>query len=499
MPRRPVVATLLVTLLAVVLVPLPSAADDAGLALLRVTYTDSKVGVHEPFTLVDADDPERIVGSGSTNPSGVAFIIARAGRAKMQITEGLWYGGISHATATVITLAPGEEREMTVSQPDSSSVNIEVEDTRGDSLPFVRVNVRSAADPAQILATGTTRNGEIWLPHNSVDRIVEVVDLTGVHATNTSSWGGGDVVMERADGTTLPPLPSVKGLKLGQVQGKLKIFDFNFSELRSRLYRADEMGFELDIEGVYKPDYEKDPNIRYRDLPAGEYKIRLSDGLWVGGDSHSTATTVTVTPNRTTRVTGRIPLRGEIRGIVRSDRGVELNDVLATLYRVGSDEPVVWKHTGRTHLQTRTGFVFEGLPPGDYQVRLSDSPDRIVPRWIGGGTSRDTAKVFTVKAKQEMNLGVVTVKTALRATTSPRITGTSTSGSTLTASANQWSLPDVAVTRQWLRDGRPLTGATGATYRVTTADRGHRLSVRVTGTKAGLPVARATSGTVVVP
>ena len=58
-------------------------------------------------------------------------------------------------------------------------------------------------------------------------------------------------------------------------------------------------------------------------------------------------------------------------------------------------------------------------------------------------------------------------------------------------------------TRQWLRSGAAIPGATAATYKVSGADVGKRLSVRVTATKAGkvgrsdststAPVAKAAS------
>lgn len=55
------------------------------------------------------------------------------------------------------------------------------------------------------------------------------------------------------------------------------------------------------------------------------------------------------------------------------------------------------------------------------------------------------------------------------------ISGTPAVGETLTAI----TLPDWPTTFQWLRDGRQIEGATGATYTVTADDAGSSLSVRV--------------------
>ena len=47
------------------------------------------------------------------------------------------------------------------------------------------------------------------------------------------------------------------------------------------------------------------------------------------------------------------------------------------------------------------------------------------------------------------------------------------------ASVGGWTGTDLTYRYQWLRDGVPIPGATGASYLITTADSGHDLSVRV--------------------
>jgi len=66
----------------------------------------------------------------------------------------------------------------------------------------------------------------------------------------------------------------------------------------------------------------------------------------------------------------------------------------------------------------------------------------------------------------------------------PKISGTTTVGKTLTAVTGTWS-PTPAFAYQWLRNGGVITGATGATYKLVAADAGKRITVRVTATKAG--------------
>ncbi|GAA1745086.1 cutinase family protein [Aeromicrobium alkaliterrae] len=70
-------------------------------------------------------------------------------------------------------------------------------------------------------------------------------------------------------------------------------------------------------------------------------------------------------------------------------------------------------------------------------------------------------------------------------TSRPTIAGQPVSGGTLTVSVPAWTPTPTQQSRQWLRDGAPLTGQTGTSYRVTAADRGTSISVRVTGTRSG--------------
>lgn len=67
----------------------------------------------------------------------------------------------------------------------------------------------------------------------------------------------------------------------------------------------------------------------------------------------------------------------------------------------------------------------------------------------------------------------------------PVVTGTARFGQTLTSTSGTYDPADATVTRQWLRDGSPLAGATGRTYRLVGADVGHAVTVRVTATAPG--------------
>ena len=70
--------------------------------------------------------------------------------------------------------------------------------------------------------------------------------------------------------------------------------------------------------------------------------------------------------------------------------------------------------------------------------------------------------------------------------TSPKL------GDTLTASTSAWS-PIATHAYEWLRDGAPISGATGASYTTVPADVDHAISARVTGTADGYQAESKTS------
>ncbi|OUE07365.1 hypothetical protein CMsap09_00355 [Clavibacter michiganensis] len=72
----------------------------------------------------------------------------------------------------------------------------------------------------------------------------------------------------------------------------------------------------------------------------------------------------------------------------------------------------------------------------------------------------------------------------------PVITGIAAVGRTVTARPGSWRPASVQLSYAWLRDGRPIPGATTSAYAITGADRGHVLSVRVTGTLPSYPAAQ---------
>lgn len=83
-------------------------------------------------------------------------------------------------------------------------------------------------------------------------------------------------------------------------------------------------------------------------------------------------------------------------------------------------------------------------------------------------------------------------------TTLPAITGTAQVGQVLTVSNGAWTGSPTAYTRQWLRGGVAISGATGATYTLVTADLGAVISCTVTATNAGGSASATSAATAAV-
>jgi uncharacterized protein YraI len=66
----------------------------------------------------------------------------------------------------------------------------------------------------------------------------------------------------------------------------------------------------------------------------------------------------------------------------------------------------------------------------------------------------------------------------------PTVTGTTSVGNTLTANPGLWTA-GTSVSYQWFRDGVAVPGAISKYYKLTDADRGHQLKIRVIGKKTG--------------
>lgn len=150
------------------------------------------------------------------------------------------------------------------------------------------------------------------------------------------------------------------------------------------------------------------------------------------------------------------------------------------------------------------------------------SPVTIGYQWFAGGaavagatartfvpTSVQLAKTIAVRATAKKTgyqpLAKTSALTAtvrpgtLTNTKAPWVSGTARVGSTLRVTAGTWAPAGVTFTYQWFRSSKAVAGGSRSTYKLTTADRGKIIAVRVTGKKTGYTaLARTTKSTAVV-
>jgi surface antigen len=82
---------------------------------------------------------------------------------------------------------------------------------------------------------------------------------------------------------------------------------------------------------------------------------------------------------------------------------------------------------------------------------------------------------------------------ALSYTAPPVVYGSTRVGSVLSATPGTWNAADLVYRYTWKAGRRTITGATGPTVQLTTAEQGKKIRVKVTATKAGYPETTAAS------
>lgn len=99
---------------------------------------------------------------------------------------------------------------------------------------------------------------------------------------------------------------------------------------------------------------------------------------------------------------------------------------------------------------------------------------------------------FSTSAASSVNTTVV-ANGRIRVTAAPTVTGTPRLDSVLSIAGGTHTPTGASLRYQWLRDGKPLSGATGRTHRVNANDLGHRLSATVTMKATGYSATTVTT------
>ena len=171
-----------------------------------------------------------------------------------------------------------------------------------------------------------------------------------------------------------------------------------------------------------------------------------------------------------------------------ADESVSLDDPTAGTYMV---EVHVYSFTDPFTWDLDTAVVGAGgegsltATPNPLPVTES-TPTSYTLSWAG--LAADTRYFGVVRYGESDVRTVLTVDSGPAAPVAksiPVITGAAKVGKTLKVNPGKWEPKGVALTYQWLRDGAPIDGATAKSYKVTSDDIGHALSVRETATQQG--------------
>jgi hypothetical protein len=195
--------------------------------------------------------------------------------------------------------------------------------------------------------------------------------------------------------------------------------------------------------------------------------------------------------------------------------GEVVPNINATLVTGGSISGILTDKTGHTlaasrvsayttdaSLVTRSAvtdangkFTITGLSTGKYVVLATSGTDN-AKLYSGNVTSEASATPVSVSVGKTTNLGSMSFAPAdkpLTAAPVPTISGSLLTGQRLTAKAGAWAPAPVTLKYQWKRNGTSITGATAATYTLTTADTGKTITVTVTGSRTGYTTTSKTS------
>jgi hypothetical protein len=163
--------------------------------------------------------------------------------------------------------------------------------------------------------------------------------------------------------------------------------------------------------------------------------------------------------------------------------------------RVGSVltvTPGTWTAgTLHTYRWLRNGTVIAGATARSYRLTEADRGQRVAVRVTGSKHLFTSATTLTLGASS-----VAPSSTTLLNRTLPALSGAPVVGSVLKATPGTWSQQGVTYRYQWLRDRSfPIPGATGSSYKVTSADLAFRsLTVKVYAVKPGWTSGSALSG-----
>jgi hypothetical protein len=145
-----------------------------------------------------------------------------------------------------------------------------------------------------------------------------------------------------------------------------------------------------------------------------------------------------------------------------------------------------WSPTASIRYQwLRNGRAIKGATRSSYKATAADYKQRIAVR------ATATRAGYTQQSRTSRTVKIGSGSFAK--TRAPKLSGSAIAGKRLSAKVGGWS-PKAKFSYQWLRGGKAVRGAKRSTYKLTVADIGKRVAVRVTGRSKGYRNATRTSG-----
>ncbi len=211
-------------------------------------------------------------------------------------------------------------------------------------------------------------------------------------------------------------------------------------------------------------------NARVAGATKSTYTVTAADG----GAAMSVAVTGTKTGHaavtRTSKATASVPR--QLDGPTPTFSGAAQVGSALTV-KTGSWGPA---KVSLSYQWYRDGSAIKGATKSSYTPSASEVNAKL--------SVRVTGKLSGYDSLSRTSASVTVAKGTLIAKT-PTITGTRKAGKTLTVKAGSWGPGKVALSYQWYRGSTKIKGATKTSYKLTSKDKGKKVSVVVRGTKSG--------------
>lgn len=407
------------------------------------------------------------------------------------VQQGPYSSSLSATTSDYDLPAPGD---FSVAHQGTSSIDLTWTAPQGMTGDF-RYQVQYALDTS--MSVGAT-----WYPQTTTGTSLTVTGLQ----TNTNYYmrlrvidSTGKQRSDRSDyllGKTRLETGTIKGTMSGAPTRETVVDAYTASgELAAQSNVASDGSYSLTV----RP---------------GSYRLHVTylgranlTSLWATSGSDGSrlmteATAITVSTGQAiTAPPVRLGQGATISGTIVDPTGEPVGAVdVSALADVGDEEVI-----DTTRSAPNGAYALQGLPDGKYWLRMVYSKDGFRTRsiWVDVVGKRVVSVRVSSDPEPTAVNGVAALNAKLdlapfRTSYGAYIDGTKSVGKTVSAHATSWLAGSYPTTRasmtyQWKRNGTPIPGATASTYKITSADRGKKLSLTAKATRYGYITGYVTS------